>query len=166
VNIVIQLSFRFGPHSHRIPGNPSDHPTLAPHHPSTHHSSHPPSHRSRSSAHLTTPGVSSTSAFFVVPFAHAPRSYIYATARFRPRAYIIYMYVCVCVCTVYRRRRRNTVRSRPPSLHIYATATASFFVVVATALAPPSHPASYTRPMTERWRRRCRSLILLGKCNL
>ncbi|KAF0765932.1 Uncharacterized protein FWK35_00018666, partial [Aphis craccivora] len=101
------------------------------------------------SAHLTTPGVSSTSAFFV-PFAHAPRAYIYATARFRPLAYIIYIClcvcVCVCVCTVYW--RRNTVRSRPPGLHIYATATASFFVVVATALSrhTPSHPASYTRP--------------------
>lgn len=190
MNIVIQLSFRFGPHSHRIPGNPSD-PSGDP----FARASPTPLHRLR----LHRPASSRPPA----ALAPYPRG-IEHFGVFRPLRTPRRVYTTPCLLLVYLyipSRRRNTVRSRPPGLciHIYMifvtapplpssssspsspsppplppsthyiyiyTYTRTHAVILSPFPVRPTHTQTRARPMTERRRRRCRSLILLGKCNL
>lgn len=133
MNIVIQLSFRFGPHSHRIPGNPSD-----PSHPfrvayTSTATAYSFVTTAYSSSHTLPPGYRALRRFSSP--SHTPRVYT-------PPPLLLPTPITVYTYYIYYIRGGIRVRSRPPGLYIYihhCHATSFFVVVVASTTHTHTH---------------------------
>lgn len=191
MNIVIQLSFRFGPHSHRIPGNP------CPLHRHRHRPSHayisrrlhrlhrrcrlllliipttcrapppPPTPLSRRGTPYRLPARGAYRALW--RFSSPSRAtYTYAT---RPSTACTH---CACVHAVeyggsFTVRRAYYARTATTATAAAGSTTAACRAPLPSSSRPPPYlpPRVLQHATNDRAvARRCRSLILLGKCNL